>query len=351
MPGDTNENPTGSARDKDKNRARAESRPVAGGKKGATGTQGKAGTKPQGNQARREAQRRGQSSSSTPAPRRSPATLLAWGTVALVVVIVVVLVVVKLTSSSTTPGQPSKFIPASPVVVKEVTNIPPSVYNEVGINSPAAPITPPTVSNGHPALVFSNLPGAFYFGAEFCPYCAAERWAIVAALSRFGKFSSLGDMQSSSTDVYPSTPTFTFVRATYTSPYLALVTREYESNVPAPGGGYTLLQRLNKEETNLVNSYDGPKLFPAETQSGSFPFVDIGNKVFVSGASYPPSVLSGLTREEIASGLSDPKSVPTQAIIAAANYLSAGICSVTSEKPASVCNSPGVKAATNALKL
>ena len=28
----------------------------------------------------------------------------------------------------------------------------------------------------------------FFMGAEFCPFCAAERWAIVGALDRFGKW-------------------------------------------------------------------------------------------------------------------------------------------------------------------
>jgi len=35
----------------------------------------------------------------------------------------------------------------------------------------------------------------------------------------------------------------------------------------------------------------------------------------------------------------------------AANYISAAICASSPDAPASVCNSPGVKAATKALKL
>jgi hypothetical protein len=30
-----------------------------------------------------------------------------------------------------------------------------------------------------------------YIGAEYCPYCAAERWPLVMALSKFGTFSNL----------------------------------------------------------------------------------------------------------------------------------------------------------------
>jgi thiol-disulfide isomerase/thioredoxin len=32
----------------------------------------------------------------------------------------------------------------------------------------------------------------FFMGAEYCPYCAAERWAIVRALQRFGRWMNAG---------------------------------------------------------------------------------------------------------------------------------------------------------------
>jgi hypothetical protein len=41
----------------------------------------------------------------------------------------------------------------------------------------------------------------------------------------------------------------------------------------------------------------------------------------------------------------------TQAIVASANYITAGICAASKGAPASVCSSPGVEAATKALKL
>ena len=40
-------------------------------------------------------------------------------------------------------------------------------------------------------------------GAEYCPYCAAERWSMIVALGRFGTFSGLQTMRSSSTDSRP----------------------------------------------------------------------------------------------------------------------------------------------------
>ena len=44
------------------------------------------------------------------------------------------------------------------------------------------------------------LPVVFFYGAEFAPYAAAERWPLILALSRFGTFHRLGLMQSSSDD-------------------------------------------------------------------------------------------------------------------------------------------------------
>ena len=62
-------------------------------------------------------------------------------------------------------------------------------------------------------------------GAEYCPYCAAERWALVMALSKFGTFTDLQGTTSSATDTNPSTPTFSFYGSTYTSKYLSFPVR------------------------------------------------------------------------------------------------------------------------------
>ena len=48
----------------------------------------------------------------------------------------------------------------------------------------------PTTITGAP-LTSGGKPEMLYIGAEYCPYCAAERWAMIVALSRFGTFSGL----------------------------------------------------------------------------------------------------------------------------------------------------------------
>ena len=73
--------------------------------------------------------------------------------------------------------------------------------------------------------------------------------------------------------------------------------------------------------------------------------------MFIIGPSYDPTVLAGLTQAQIADALSNPTSPITQAIVGTANYISAGICSVTSQQPSSVCTMSGVTAASKALGL
>ncbi|MBV8462364.1 MAG: DUF929 family protein, partial [Acidimicrobiales bacterium] len=225
---------------------------------------------------------------------------------------------------------------------------------QIGVNSPNVQVTAPTVISGHPPLSLGGkAPSMLYYGAEYCPYCAAERWGMAVALARFGTWSGLKVTASSHSDVYPATPTFSFHGTVLSSPYINFVPIETYTNVPVSGGGYTTLQQPNKEEAQAIATYSSPNVVPnASSQGGvSFPFVDINNRVIISGASYNPGILANLTPTEIANGLSDPSNPATQAIVATANYIAASICSGSSNAPTSVCQSPGVQAASKALKL
>ena len=53
-------------------------------------------------------------------------------------------------------------------------------------------------------------------------------------------------------------------------------------------------------------------------------------------------MLHGLSREQIATDLSDPTNPVTMDIVATANYLSAATCLIDGDRPAAVCQSPGV---------
>ena len=280
---------------------------------------------------------------------------MAWGAVGLVVVIIVVLVVVKATGgSSSGSGSYTPVTPAPASVVHDVTNIPASVYDTVGVTSPTIPVNPPIIVKNQPPLTLNGkTPSMLYVGAEYCPFCAAERWAMTAALSRFGTWSNLKITASSHTDVAADTNTFSYYGASYTSPYINFVHKEIDSNVPDANNSppYQPLETLTKQEGQIATKYSSAQFVPGSQGGISFPFVTINNQAIISGASYEPQALAGQSWNEIASGLSDPKNPVTQAIVASANYISAAICASSPDAPASVCNSPGVKAATKALKL
>ncbi len=262
------------------------------------------------------------------------------------------LVIVKATGTSTDNSfTPTTLAPAS--VVKDVSNIPASVFNTVGVNSPTVPVTAPTILKNQPAMTLGGKsPAMLYYGAEYCPFCAAERWAMTAALARFGTWSNLKITASSHTDNPGMTDTFSYHGATFTSPYLTFSGIEQYSNVPN-SSGFTTLQNPTAEEQAILAKYSSSKYNPNATTSGgiSFPFVDINNVAIISGASYTPTILAGQTWSQIAGGLSDPTNPATQAIVATANYMTAAICASTKGAPASVCQSSGVQAATKALKL
>ena len=238
------------------------------------------------------------------------------------VVAAIIGVIVYLSHQST--GVATRPVPANPGVLQAVTHVDPSVASAVG----GGGATPPSPVNGKPLLTGSGgKPLIFYDGAEYCPYCAAERWGVVVALSRFGTFGKLNETTSSSSDVYPSTHTFTFYQSTYQSTYIDFLPVEETTNQPDGNGGYTPLQTPTTEGQQILKTFN----------SQGYPFIDIANKFTVDTPSYSPQVLQGLTWDQIANDLSDPASPVTKGIVGTANYLTAAICMTTNQQPASVC--------------
>ena len=288
-----------------------------------------------------------------------PAGLFTWLAIGLVVVIVAALVLIKVLSGTpTTPGK-STWTRTDPTTFAQITGVPMSVFNKVGVTSGAVGVTAPIPVSGQPPLTEENsagktVPEVLYVGAEYCPYCAAQRWATIVALSRFGTWSNLGNMTSYAHDVYPSTPTFTFVKAKYKSSYIAFTSvEEYTNYLNKAKTYYQALQKPTAEQIKLVKKYDNGKYVQGLSSSDGnpIPFMTFDNKFIVSGASYSPDLLTNLTRTQIATGLSDSTSPVTDAIIASANYQSAAICSMDNNMPSNVCTSSGVKAAEDAMGL
>jgi hypothetical protein len=257
--------------------------------------------------------------------------LTVVGPIAGVLIVVIVLVVVKVATGAGSPKSGEKASAASKGVIGAVTSVPAGVLNTIG---PGAIKTPPKRISGAP-LTAGGLPRVLYVGAEYCPYCAAERWAMVAALSRFGTFSGLGQTASSPSDVFPSTPTLTFHGATYSSKYLSFTGKEIQSN-QVVNGQYAPLDKLTPADQQLMTTYDS---------GGGIPFIDIGGKYVISGASYDPQTLHGMTHKQVAAALSDPTSPVAKAIDGTANVITAAICEITGNQPSNVCTAPGVTAA------
>ncbi len=288
-----------------------------------------------------------------------PAGLFTWIAVGLVVVVVAALVIIKVVSGPATTTTTGAFQATDATTVSELTTIPSSVFNTVGITSPVAPVSAPFQLKGQPLLTGTSsagtkVPKILYVGAEYCPFCAAERWSTIIALSRFGTWKGLGNTTSSSIDVYASTPTFTFVKASYSSKYLAFSGVEELNNVYNPATKtYGPLQTPTPSEQAIFSKYDTPKYIKTMTaaDTGSIPFISFANQFVQSGASYTPATLAGLTRSQIAGALSDPTSPVTAAIVASANYQVAALCTLTKQQPSNVCTSPGVVAAKKAMKL
>ena len=95
-------------------------------------------------------------------------------------------------------------------------------------------------------------PEITYIGAEYCPYCAAERWALAVALTRFGTFSDLSGTHSSGADVYPDTQTLSFYGSSYSSPYVDFQAVEEATNQQV-GGTYQTLQTPTAAESSLLS--------------------------------------------------------------------------------------------------
>lgn len=287
-----------------------------------------------------------------------PAGLFTWIAIGLVIVVVGVLVIIKVSTGSSSSGT-GGFTLVDSTTNSQLTTVPTSVFDTVGVTSSALTVSPPQVLAGQPPYTTTvggkSLPTVLYVGAEYCPFCAAQRWATIIALSRFGTWSNLGATESStlSGEVYPGTPTFTFVKAHYSSPYIAFQgVEEFTNQYDSAKGFYTSLTAPTKLQNAEFTKYDTPKYIKGMTssQSGSIPFISFDNKFVTSGASFSPSILQSMTRSQIAAGLSDPTSPVTQAIIASANYQTATICSIINNA-APVCTDKGVAAAKKAMGL
>jgi hypothetical protein len=259
---------------------------------------------------------------------------IAAGAVVVVVAVVVVFVVIKVTSGGSSSSTAAGGVTGTPLpasVQKNIATVPDSALETVGTGSVPSYQSKPITTISGTRLTADGKPEMLYIGAEFCPYCAAMRWSMAVALSKFGTLSPLHGIHSSSTDVDPSTPTLTFYKSTYTSKYLTFTPVENETVSSTP------LQATTKAQQAIWVKYSPPG------QLG-YPFIDFGNKYLMSLPVYDPAVLSGLTWEQVAQQMRNPSTKVAQGVLGGANYITAAICKMTGNAPASVCSAPAVTA-------
>ena len=147
-------------------------------------------------------------------------------------------------------------------------SVPAATLDAVG--SPSGDVLPTKIGNGTVLKGADGKPLITYIGAEYCPFCAAERWALAVALSRFGTFSNLSGTHSSGSDEFPDTQTLSFYGSSYSSPYIDFEPVEEATNQPA-GAGYQTLQAPTAAESALVAKYDSAGEHPVPRYRQSLP--------------------------------------------------------------------------------
>lgn len=219
-----------------------------------------------------------------------------------------------------TPG-----VDTTQALVTQITSLPASEFDSVGQGTASNYIV--SVS-GTPLTGPTGKPLVLYIGAEYCPFCAAERWALIVALGRFGTFSGLHTTTSSSNDAFPDTPTFTFHGATYTSQYV----------------DFRAVEETDRDQNPLETPSAADQAVYTKYGSGSIPFVDFGNRYVLNKATYQPDLLGGQSWQAIADELRDPNSPQAKAVVGSANLITAAICKATADQPASVCSTAAMQA-------
>lgn len=214
-----------------------------------------------------------------------------------------------------------------PAALARLTALPAAVLDAAA--APPADRAPVRLEGGT-ALTENGKPKVLFVGAEPCPLCAVQRWALIGALSRFGTFRGLTPTTSSSADVHPNTPTFSFHGATYTSEHLVFDGVETQNRTGQP------LETLEGENAEV---------FQRHNPRGTVPWITYGGTHATTGATVRPDAFEAKSYDQIIDGILDPASDLGRTVDPAINVISAQLCRLTKGQPGDVCASPGVVAA------
>jgi Domain of unknown function (DUF929) len=242
----------------------------------------------------------------------------------------------------------SRTDPALAGLIREVTTVP------VGRSMPGVPglsASAPSASayssmlvigassltavSGRP-LTGGGKPEVLYVATEYCPYCAMENWPLIVALSRFGHFTGLTTSRSPEFEHIAPVDSWTFYGSHYASRYLSFVPVERYSNVlvnakanPDVPGSYRKLQQLTLAQQALFARYDKTRVTP---------FLDFGNYAAQTGSGpIPPQLMTGKSWQQLAAALRQPGTDLGSALLTEADSLTAELCRLTGDRPASAC--------------
>ena len=181
------------------------------------------------------------------------------------------------------------------------------------------------------SLLDEGRPVLFFMGAQYCPFCAAQRWALIEATSRFGEWSGIEPYASpAGMDGFASVPTYDLTGARFTSDLLSVRTKEI-----ADASG-NRLQDLDDLEAGLVDAFN-PR--------GSVPFIAAAGAAgqYTIDLAYSPGLLQGDDFDDIVDALAagdDTDAV--RAILGQADAITAVLCTLTGGQPAAACGRPVV---------
>lgn len=260
---------------------------------------------------------------------------------AAVVIGVLVVAVTACATPASAPSAPSgpsasRLTPVVAARLAEVTAVP---FRASDADWAAVPLAQLTKHAGHP-LTAGGKPEVLYIGTEYCPYCATENWALLVALGRFGTFAGVNEIRSARYPPIPPLDSWTFNGSLFSSKYLAFVPVERYSNVlispranPLKATSYRVLQTLTPAQRALMNEAD---------KAHGTPFTDFGGQAVMTGSPISPQTLEHLTWSQLTSALRAHRGAAARAIIGAADYITAELCALTRNRPASACP-PSIK--------
>lgn len=204
-----------------------------------------------------------------------------------------------------------------------------------GLGAPTSDVAlPPTGAFNHVGapIYQGGKPELLFIGAQYCPHCAGQRWAIVKALNQFGTFSNV----TSSANDDGTIPTFDLHDAAYSSRYVAFIHKDLEDRNHQP------LESLSSDEQALFSQYD---------PSGGIPLVLVGGYALL-GDGYDLSVIQGKTFTAVQRALQrgDASNPLVPAINAEANSITAFICHGDGMRPHSACSRPVIRSIVSHLQ-